>query len=138
VAGETLEFRPARLMGLRLSIVGTALVALSGYLFFLWTRLKVDRNPVRLGLPFFLFVTGATSLAQVARARGGVLIDRDGVRVRKGDPVIPWPRLRLLSPEGSGMILETDDGRKIRIGMLTRNYEACVAILKSGMAAAQR
>ena len=61
-------------------------------------------------------------------------MDRDGVRVRKNDPVIPWPNLRQLTPDGGGMILETDDGRKLRIGTLTRNYEACLAILKSGMA----
>jgi hypothetical protein len=31
------------------------------------------------------------------------------------------------------MVLESDDGRKLRIGMLTRNYEACLAILKTWM-----
>jgi hypothetical protein len=131
-SGETLEFRPANIRGVKLRIGGVSLVVLAGYLVYRWLFvLTTDRSPFQLGLPFFLSTTGATCLVRSRQARGGVLVEKAGIRPRKDAPLTPWPRVREITLGEQGARIELDNGEVITVGRLTRNYDACVAVLRT-------
>jgi hypothetical protein len=131
-AGEAVDFRPGFLQSLRFLATGVLFTGTGAYLFFRWGELiRTEKTFRTVGLPILLVLTGTSALVMVRKARGGILIDRDGVRSRSSGERVPWgeiERLRLLPDAAS---LETQDGRTFTVGTFARNYEVCVSLLRS-------
>jgi len=130
--GETMEFRPANYREAKLRIGGLSLVALAVGLVFRWIFVPMaERTYYQLVLPLFLAGTGSLLLVQSGQARGGVLVEKAGIRPRKDDALTPWPRVREITLGEQGARIDLDNGGIITVGRLTRNYDACVAILRT-------
>jgi len=131
-AGELQEFRPTNHRALRLGIAGLGVVALALYLFYRWMFVLVaERSVFQLGVPVFLAGLGTTWLVQSGQARGGVPVEKAGIRRRKGEAVTPWQKVREVRLGENGARIELDSGEVILVGLLTRNYHACRAILRT-------
>lgn len=137
-SGEGLEFRASSLLALRIGLLGLLLVAGAAGLLYRWLRMDPgEGRGYSLASPVFLVTTGGVMILNALRARGGIIVYRDGVRRRRSDATIPWGRVRLLTAKSGGLVLDLDDGTTITMGSLTRNYPVCLELLRSGMAAAR-
>jgi hypothetical protein len=131
-AGETVELRPGTFAALWYLLVGIAFVSGGGFLLYSWWRKKqADESYRILGLPVFLMLTGISALCMVGRARGGLLISGTGVRRSRGDDVIPWEAIRQLHVLPDSFRIETQEGKALSVGILARNYEACLALIQA-------
>jgi len=130
-AGGVLEFRPSPLLALRYLILGTAALGLSAFLWFAWWQLIVAEKSFKaFGFPLFLAVVGCSALAMVPRARGGVWISRSGILKRKQGALIPWSKVTGLQVLPDAANIQLDDGSTVTMGMLSRNYDAGLALLR--------
>jgi len=130
-AGGSCEFRPANLMALRLLFLGTVCLALGGAMLVSWaTTSRIEKRIKPLGFSLFLVVTGGMTIRAASRARGGVCLEMDGVRRRTSEPIIPWERISAMKTAAGETTLEIDGEQPIVLGMLVRNYEACVSMLR--------
>ena len=136
--GEGLEFRATSLRSLRIGLLGLLFVAGAAGLLYHWPRMDGgEGRHYSLASPLFLVTTGGVMILNALRARGGIIVYREGVRRRTSNATIPWGRMRPLTAKSGGLVLDLDDGTTITMGSLTRNYPVCLELLRSGMAAAR-
>jgi hypothetical protein len=129
--GETLEFRPGRLQSLRYLLVGSFCTGLGGLMFYSWWETMRAEKSFRLfGVPLVLTLAGISALIMVGRSRGGITADRAGIRARREDRPIPWELIRNVETIGDGANLKTGDGTVLFIGMMVRNYDACLEMIR--------
>jgi len=131
-AGEILQFRPANFAALRFLMIGTVCVILGAALLYTWWQTSaIERHFKPLGFSVFLLTTGVSALVMSSRARGGIVVEHGGVRRGKDQPLIPWERISGLHELPDSASLEIPGERPISLGMLVRNYESCLAILRT-------
>jgi hypothetical protein len=130
-AGETLQFRPGLLLAFRYLIFGAIGTGLGGFWLFLGLQtMKIEKSYKPLGLPVLVLLAGLSALVMVGRAKGALEMDRIGVRARRRDPVLPWERIVDVQVLPDALNIKGEDGSVLSLGMLARNYDACLELIR--------